>query len=108
MKSEKAKNYIDNNAIVMHNGDRMVDASTAYTAIDIAEHEAEERVREELTRWHDLKDELPVRWQEVILKIKACDENIYYRIGVLCNNDRFQFAGYQIGSEIIGWREIHE
>lgn len=29
----------------MHNGDRMVDASTAYTAIEIAEQEAEGRVR---------------------------------------------------------------
>ena len=62
----------------------------------------------ELTRWRDPKEELPVRWHEVILKIKDCDEDIYYRIGVLYDNDRFQFAGYRIGSEIIGWREIHE
>ena len=45
MKSEKAKQFIDNGVIQMHNGDRMVDASTAYTALDLAEQEAEERMR---------------------------------------------------------------
>lgn len=45
MKSERAKQYIDNNAVVMHNGDCMVDASTAYMAVEIAEQEAEERIR---------------------------------------------------------------
>ena len=45
MKSEKAKQFIDNDVIQMHNGDRMVDASTAYTALDLAEQEAEERMR---------------------------------------------------------------
>lgn len=49
MKSERAKQYIDNNAVVMYNGDRMVDASTAYMAVEIAEQEAEERIREEMT-----------------------------------------------------------
>ena len=39
MKSERAKKYIDNDAIVMRNGDRMVDASTAYMAIELAEQE---------------------------------------------------------------------
>ena len=45
MKSEKAKSFIDNDAIQMNNGDRMIDASTAYTAVELAEQEAEERVR---------------------------------------------------------------
>ena len=46
MKSERAKKYIDNDAIVMRNGDRMVDASTAYMAIELAEQDAEMRMRE--------------------------------------------------------------
>lgn len=46
MKSERAKKYIDNDAIVMRNGDRMVDASTAYIAIELAEQDAEMRMRE--------------------------------------------------------------
>ena len=40
MKSEKAKSFIDNDAIQMNNGDRMIDASTAYTAVELAEQEA--------------------------------------------------------------------
>lgn len=46
MKSERAKKYIDNDAIVMRNGDRMVDASTAYMAIELAEQDAEQRMRQ--------------------------------------------------------------
>ncbi len=46
MKSERAKKYIDDDAIMMRNGDRMVDASTAYIAIELAEQDAEERMRE--------------------------------------------------------------
>ena len=46
MKSEKAKSFIDNDAIQMNNGDRMIDASTAYTAVELAEQEAEERMRQ--------------------------------------------------------------
>ncbi len=46
MKSERAKKYIDNDAIVMRNGDRMVDASTAYMAIELAEQDVEMRMRE--------------------------------------------------------------
>lgn len=45
MKSERAKKYIDNDVIVIR-GDRMVDASTAYMAIELAEQDAEERMRE--------------------------------------------------------------
>ena len=46
MKSERAKKYIDNDAIVMRNGDSMVDASTAYMAIELAEQDVEMRMRE--------------------------------------------------------------
>ena len=52
MKSEKAKQFIDNGVIQMHNGDRMVDASTAYTALELAELEAEERMREKAIEAH--------------------------------------------------------
>ena len=34
-----------NDAIQMNNGDRMIDASTAYTAVELAEQEAEERMQ---------------------------------------------------------------
>ena len=44
MKSERANKYIDNDTIEFRNGDRMVDASTAYIAVELAEQEAEERI----------------------------------------------------------------
>lgn len=37
--SKRAYKYIDDDAVMMNNGDRMVDASTAYMAVDIAEME---------------------------------------------------------------------
>ena len=42
MKSERAKQHIDNDTIEFRNGDRMVDASTAYIAVEIAEEEMAE------------------------------------------------------------------
>jgi len=50
MKSENARKYLDKDAVIMNNGDRMVDASIAYTAIDIAEQEAEERMRQKAVK----------------------------------------------------------
>ena len=46
MKSERANKYIDNDTIEFRNGDRMVDASTAYIAVELAEQEAESRMRQ--------------------------------------------------------------
>lgn len=43
MKSEMAGKYIDNNTITMRNGDRMVDTSTAYIAVDSAPTWAEDK-----------------------------------------------------------------
>ena len=45
MKSELAKKYIDNDTIEFRNGDRMLDASTAYMAAELAELDAEKRER---------------------------------------------------------------
>ena len=43
MKSERAKQHIDNDTIEFRNGDRMVDASTAYIAVEIAEEDMIEK-----------------------------------------------------------------
>lgn len=43
MISTKAEKYIDDDAVVMNNGDRMVDASTAYMAVELAEEEMIEK-----------------------------------------------------------------
>lgn len=41
---ERAYKFIDDDAVMMNNGDRMVDASTAYMAVDIAEMEMKEEM----------------------------------------------------------------
>lgn len=119
MKSERAKQFIDNDAIIMNNGDRMVDASTAYTAIEIAEQEAEERIREELTRWHDPEKELPGNNACVLCKVNECEVSQYlvlnyyegrwwachpYEVNDDCSEDSWRL----FGGTVIGWREIHE
>lgn len=43
MKSERAKQHIDNDTIEFRNGDRMVDTSTAYIAVEIAEEDMIEK-----------------------------------------------------------------
>lgn len=106
MKSERAKQYIDNNAVIMNNGDRMVDASTAYMAVEIAEQEAEKRIREELTRWHDIRTEFPEFRQELLLKMKRKDGTTFCWIGWMAG-ERI-FAKYARGAKVVAWRYIHE
>ncbi len=43
MERKRAYKYIDDDAVVLNNGDRMVDASTAYMAVDYAEIEMAEK-----------------------------------------------------------------
>lgn len=77
MKSTTAQQIIDNDAVTMNNGDRMVDASTAYQAIEIAEQEAIERT----TRWISVEDELPEEGKVVLTKVHwPVAENINYQV----------------------------
>lgn len=57
MKSKTAAAFVENDTIQMRNGDRMVDASTAYIAIEFAEQEAEDRIR---TKAHKIIREMMV------------------------------------------------
>ena len=43
MERKRAYKYIDDDAVVLNNGDRMVDASTAYFAVDLTEIEIVEK-----------------------------------------------------------------
>lgn len=43
MISKRAKKFIDDDTVMMNNGDSMVDASTAYMAVEIAEEEMIEK-----------------------------------------------------------------
>lgn len=73
MKSEKAKKYIDDDAIMMRNGDRMVDASTAYMAIELAEQEMEEK----LTRWIPVEEQKLEIGKLVLAKVSDDDGTTY-------------------------------
>lgn len=103
MKSEKAKNYL---GLRVDRGG-CVNITEAVQAVEIAEEEVLTRAYQELTRWHDPEEMLPAQWQEVLLKIQDSDGDFYYRVGILCNNDCFQYTGYCTSSKIIGWRKIY-
>lgn len=110
MKSEKASACLEKCAIQSKDPyiGRYVLYHEAAICMDIAEEEAEKRVREELTRWHDPKEEAPEFLKDVLFKIRyrGC-ARIFYVVGYL------KESGTIIGPcgpnyEIIGWREIHE
>ena len=114
MKSERSKQFIDNDAIVMRNGDRMVDASTAYMAIELAEQEAEERMRDELTRWRDPKEDLPEGNTNVIIRYLADKEGICTGCYNLkkerweLNDMYLSHLSYKVHIHVLAWRPIHE
>lgn len=75
MKSEKAKEYIENWTFDAADlvdsdgvGDTVVRRSNALKAVEIAEKETEERMHAELTRWRDPKEELPEEGVDVLVK----------------------------------------
>lgn len=65
--------------------------------------------REELTRWHDPKADLPQRNVDVLVKLRDTyrGNKIHYSVGYI--NGACWF-GDSIGAtdDVIGWREIHE
>lgn len=81
------------------------------TAIELAEQEAEERMRKELTRWNDPKVILPPPDIQVIIKLKYKNGRICYAAARFSRKEGLWFYNqYSVcGVEsIIGWREIHE
>ena len=78
-------------------------------AVELAEQEAEERVREELTRWHDPKTERPETNVDVLIKLRDTyrDNKIHYSVGYI--NGACWF-GDSIGAadEVVGWRELEK
>ncbi len=102
MKSKRAEDLLgrsyDGGHVLMENAER---------AVEIAEQEAEERVRAELTRWHDPKEELPDSQKTVLLKIQD-EDGTEYRTGWLCNDRTFMASPVLYDEEVVGWREIHE
>lgn len=100
---ERAKEWVDSPEAAAHPYNRrgMIDA---YIAGSKAKYE-------ELTRWHDPKEELPEKYKDVEIKTDKGKVSV-------CNMDldergrRYWYVSrtdYMIpDANIIGWREIHE
>lgn len=120
MKSEKAKEYI--NCIVPNKGNFDYCAEVGRLngsvymdvckAVELAEQEAEERMRKELTRWHDPKEELPEYYKAVEVKYKLSGliriSTAWLSAGDAGGYLRTIDGTNRIIKNIIGWREIHE
>lgn len=110
MKSEKAKAFIDENETDAANlvdkdgcGWAVVGIYDAYRAVELAEQEAENRIRAELLRWRDPEEELPVNSEMVLVKLSnACYGVAEYSGRSWC------FNGEAPEGNIIGWRPIGE
>ncbi|MEZ3440181.1 hypothetical protein [Alistipes sp.] len=118
MKSEKASACLEKCAIQSKDPyiGRYVLYHEAAICMNIAEEEAEKRVREELTRWHDPKKEQPEN--NVCVLIKVADEfgNSVIYLASRDGNEYLTDGGFEFeidyndesSSEmkIVGWREI--
>lgn len=74
--------------------------------MEIAEKETEERVRRELTRWHDVGTEFPEFRQELLIKMKRKNGKTFHSIGWMVGQQIF--VKHARGAEIVAWRYIHE
>ena len=95
---QKAKEIIDNDAIVMRNGDRMVDVSTAYMAIELAEQEMEKFC----TYWIDPKKMMPEANKNVLVK---CSNRKILLDCYVAELDKFRIE-VLTRTKVIGWRKI--
>jgi hypothetical protein len=111
MKSEKAEKYLFENGLgYPYTG--YVTEQAAERAVELAEREAEERMREELTRWNNpfVKD---MTEDSVLVKYIAVGHpnNPHYTIGRRESSGRWDCENELAISprfEIVGWQEIHE
>lgn len=125
MKSEKAKEYLNRSGMSPDSpfaqDQRFVWNNTSVIkAVELAEQEAEDRVREELMRWRDPKEELPEINNTVLVKVidQLGNEAIYLGsregdeyiidgtvkigIGVCFDNESMP----DMTVKVIGWRKI--
>lgn len=102
MKSEKAEKYLSENGLgYPYTG--YVTEQVAERAIELAEQEAEEWVREELTRWNDPKEVLPKPHKDVLVKCPGGQIEIDFYSPKLGGF----FIEHSTDAKVIGWREIH-
>lgn len=123
MKSERAEAYINANemdAAYLVDKDgcgwAVIGIHQARKAVEIAEQEAEERIRRELTRWHDPKEEQPENNVCVLIKVADKFGNSAIYLGSREGNEYLTDGGFEFeidcndesSSEmkVIGWPEM--
>ncbi len=125
MKSEKAEAYINSHAkraeeccceVSTYIGKIVLPVVQVINAVELAEQDAEERVRRELTRWHDPKEEQPENNVCVLIKVADKFGNSAIYLGSREGNEYLTDGGFEFeidcndesSSEmkVVGWREI--
>ena len=113
MKSERAEDYLINHECG-YPMDGYVPLMEAGRAVEIAEQDAEERTREELTRWHDPKEKLPEGNMNVIIRYLADKEGICTGC-YNSNKERWELNDIYLSHlsdkvpiHVLAWREILE
>lgn len=119
MKSKEAKRFIDDLSITIEaDGNKVISQSTVvgiwgvYMAINIAEQEAEERMRKELTRWND-PNKPPTDEMRVIAKV-VLPNGATFVTGAWYAVNEFP-TGWSVDLDrtfenlhVLGWRPIYE
>lgn len=109
MKSKKVEVYMKSLSPEVF--PKIVGRPEAIRVAEIAEEEAEERVRAELTRWHDPKVKLPEEHIDVEVKtdagkVSVCNLETDDKGNRFWNVSRTNYVVRDV--HVIGWREIYE
>ena len=109
MKSEKAEKYLSENGLgYPYTG--YVTEQVAERTAELAEQEAEERMREELTRWNDPTEVLPPLLTRVLGRYSDGENTsvkVVYRHLTATERNWFWTDGINAPLDIDSWREIH-
>ena len=119
MKSKEAKRFIDDLSITIEaDGNKVISQSTVvgiwgvYMAINIAEQEAEERMRKELTRWNDPNkpptDEMRVIAKVVLPNGATLVTGAWYAVNEFPTGWSVDLDRTFENLHVLGWRPIYE
>lgn len=110
MKSEKAREYIRN--LPREVLPKRVGMPEAIEAVELAEQEAEERMRKELTRWNDPNkpptDEMRVIAKVVLPNGATFVTGAWYAVNELLTGWSVDLDRTFENLHVLGWRPIHE
>lgn len=109
LKSEKARQRLHESFTL--NSYIGIDGKAAFEAVELAEQEAEERMREELTRWHD-PGEQPDDGSICLLKFQSNGFFVHYEGGIFTKQDGEWHDSQNMFTynrdTIIAWRPMYD